>query len=125
MVNNLNISDEILKSIEILIDSAFKKRKIGKKKDQKPIADTVGGDQAFYITPSPSSHSSLNKSYGSGFDESDSDDDEIYIFIRNLGNGKVSVRTYTFNEDNLPVTSGKDTLEAKYLSRYLKDIYNK
>lgn len=27
MVNNLNISDEILKSIEILIDSAFKKRK--------------------------------------------------------------------------------------------------
>ena len=56
---------------------------------------------------------------------SDSDDDEIYIFIRNLGNGKVSVRTYTFNEDNLPVTSGKDTLEAKYLSRYLKDIYNK
>lgn len=55
---------------------AFKKRKIGKKKDQKPIADTIGGDQAFYITPSPSSHSSLNKSYGSGFDESDSDEDE-------------------------------------------------
>lgn len=59
---------------------AFKKRKIGKKKDQKPIADTVGGDQAFYITPSPSSHSSLNKSYGSGFDESDSDEDEDDIF---------------------------------------------
>lgn len=55
---------------------AFKKRKIGKKKDQKPIADTIGGDQAFYITPSPSSHSSLNKSFGSGFDESDSDEDE-------------------------------------------------
>ena len=56
---------------------------------------------------------------------SDSDDDEIYIFIRNLGNGKISVRTYTFNEDNLPVASSQDTLEAKYLSRYLKDIYNK
>lgn len=56
---------------------------------------------------------------------SDSDDDEIYIFIRILGKDKVSVRTYTFNEDNLPVASGKDTLEAKYLSRYLKDIYNK
>ncbi len=55
---------------------AFKKRKIGKKKDQKPIADTIGGDQAFYITPSPSSHSSINKSYGSGFDESDSEDDD-------------------------------------------------
>ena len=59
---------------------AFKKRKIGKKKDQKPIADTVGGDQAFYITPSPSSHSSLNKSFGSGFDESDSEDDEDDFF---------------------------------------------
>ena len=59
---------------------AFKKRKIGKKKDQKPIADTIGGDQAFYITPSPSSHSSLNKSFGSGFDESDSEDDEDDFF---------------------------------------------
>lgn len=59
---------------------AFKKRKIGKKKDQKPIADTVGGDQAFYITPSPSTHSSLNKSFGSGFDESDSEDDEDDFF---------------------------------------------
>lgn len=59
---------------------AFKKRKIGKKKDQKPIADTIGGDQAFYITPSPSSHSSSNKSFGSGFDESDSEDDEDDFF---------------------------------------------
>lgn len=56
---------------------------------------------------------------------SDSDDDEIYVFIRNLGNGKVSVRTYTFNEDNLLLISSKDTLEVQYLSRYLKDIYNK
>lgn len=59
---------------------AFKKRKIGKKKDQKPIADTIGGDQAFYITPSTPSHSSLNKSFGSGFDESDSEDDEDDFF---------------------------------------------
>lgn len=59
---------------------AFKKRKIGKKKDQKPIADTVGGDQAFYITPSSSSHSSLNKSFGSGFDESESDDEDDDFF---------------------------------------------
>lgn len=56
---------------------------------------------------------------------SDNDDDEFYVFIRNHGNGKISVRTYTFNEDNLPVASSQDTLEAKYLSRYLKDIYNK
>ena len=58
---------------------AFKKRKLGKKKDQKPIANTEGGDLAFYITPSSSSsssstHSSI-KSYGGGFDESDSESD--------------------------------------------------
>lgn len=55
----------------------------------------------------------------------DEEYDEFYIFIKTLPNDKISVRIYTFNAQNYPVPSGKDTLEAKYLSRYLKDIYRK
>lgn len=73
--------------------------------------DVPNSNVLFYIDMSPT----LN----------DDDDDEFYVFIKSHENGKISVRTYTFNEDNLPVASGQDTLEAKYLSRYLKDIYNK
>ncbi len=57
--------------------------------------------------------------------EMEDEDDDYYVFIRTLPNGKISVRTYTFNADNLPVASAQDTLEAKYLSRYLKDTYSK
>lgn len=73
--------------------------------------DVPNSNVLFYIDMSPT----LN----------DDDDDEFYVFIKSHKNGKISVRTYTFNEDNLPVASSQDTLEAKYLSRYLKDIYNK
>ena len=73
--------------------------------------DVPNSNVLFYIDMSPT----LN----------DDDDDEFYVFIKSHGNGKISVRTYTFNEDNLPVASSQDTLEVQYLSRYLKDIYNK
>ena len=90
--------------------------------------DVPNANVLFYVDMSPTLSDNDDdefyvfiRNHGNG----NSDDDEIYIFIKNLGNGKVSVRTYTFNEDNLPVASSQDTLEAKYLSRYLKDIYNK
>ena len=59
---------------------AIKKRKTTKK-DQKPIADTVTGDQAFYVTSQPSKN--VHKSYfpkrilgyGDEDDFSESDDD--------------------------------------------------
>lgn len=73
--------------------------------------DVPNSNVLFYIDMSPT----LN----------DDDDDEFYVFIKSHENGKISVRTYTFNEDNLPVASSQDTLEVQYLSRYLKDIYNK
>ena len=53
------------------------------------------------------------------------EEDDYYVFIKTLPNGKISVRTYTFNAENLPIASAQDTLEAKYLSRYLKDTYSK
>lgn len=73
--------------------------------------DVPNSNVLFYIDMSPT----LN----------DDDDDEFYVFIKSHGNGKISVRTYTFNEDNLPVVSSQEKLEVQYLSRYLKDIYNK
>ena len=73
--------------------------------------DVPNSNVLFYIDMSPT----LN----------DDDDDEFYVFIKSHGNGKISVRTYTFNKDNLPVVSSQEKLEVQYLSRYLKDIYNK
>ena len=72
--------------------------------------DVPNSNALFYVDMSP---------------EMEDEDDDYYVFIRTLPNGKISVRTYTFNADNLPVASAQDTLEAKYLSRYLKDTYSK
>ena len=72
--------------------------------------DVPNSNALFYVDMSP---------------EMGDEDDDYYVFIRTLPNGKISVRTYTFNADNLPVASAQDTLEAKYRSRYLKDTYSK
>lgn len=70
---------------------AFKKRKTTgvKKKDQKPIADTIAGDQAFYVNAAGGSKFEATKHFF-GDDESDgtSDDDEETFPLSTFAHGK-------------------------------------